>query len=115
MCQERDSYKGLLESYEHEITFSGGQFEKDHTASLEKVIKDQRDMIDRLEGQLADKVTPTAGDATGATEGGSLELERMAKALSHAEEERDTLKHELEVRMARGEIKPADTKILHLR
>ena len=114
MCQERDSYKGLLESYEHEITFSGGQFEKDHTASLEKVIKDQRDMIDRLEGQLADKVTPPGG-ATGIIEGSSLEMERMAKALSQAEEERDALKHELDVRMARGEIKPADTKILHLR
>ena len=115
ILQERDSYKGILESYEHEITFSGGQFEKDHTASLEKVIKDHRDMIDRLEKQLADKTTTSGGGAAGIFEGGSAELERLAKALSKAEEERDALKHELSIRMARGEIKPADTKILHIR
>jgi len=114
VSKERDSYKGILESYEHEITFSGGQFEKDHTASLEKVIKDHREMIDRLERQLADKAT-TSGGTAGFTVGGSAELQRVEKALGKAEEERDALRHELNIRMTRGEIKPADTKILHLR
>ena len=81
---------------------------------MEKVIKDHRDMIDRLERQLADKAT-TSGGAAGFSDGSSAELERVAKALSKAEEERDTLRHELDIRMVRGEIKPADTKILHLR
>ena len=71
-------------------------------------------MIDRLERQLADKVTTPEG-AAGITDGGSAELERVAKALSKAEEERDALKFELDIRIARGEIKPADTKVLHLR
>ena len=81
---------------------------------MEKVIKDHREMIDRLERQLADKAT-TSGGTAGFTVGGSAELQRVEKALGKAEEERDALRHELNIRMTRGEIKPADTKILHLR
>ena len=40
--KERDSFKGVLESYEHELTFTGGQFEKDRLAALEKVVSNHR-------------------------------------------------------------------------
>ena len=83
---------------------------------MEKVIKDHRDMIDRLEKQLADRATASQGGVTGPSGGGgSAELERMSKALGKAEEERDALRHELDTRVTRGEIKPAETKVLHLR
>ena len=40
--KERDSFKGVLESYEHELTFTGGQFEKDRLTALEKVVSNHR-------------------------------------------------------------------------
>ena len=76
---------------------------------MEKVIKDHQDMVDRLEKQLAERATTSQGG------GGSAELVRMSKALGKAEEERDALRHELDTRVIRGEIKPAETKVLHLR
>ena len=48
LFQERNSYKEMLDSYEHELTFTGGQFEKDKLAALEKVIATHKEIIETL-------------------------------------------------------------------
>lgn len=53
VTKERDSFKGILESYEHELTFSGAAFEKDRVTALESSLKDYQDTVERLEELLA--------------------------------------------------------------
>ena len=53
VSKERDSYKGVLESYEHELTFNGANFEKDRITALEESIKEYGETIERLEDLLA--------------------------------------------------------------
>ena len=52
VSKERDSYKGVLESYEHELTFNGATFEKDRVTSLEESLKEYRETVERLEELL---------------------------------------------------------------
>lgn len=52
VTKERDSYKGVLESYEHELTFTGAAFEKDRIGALESTLKDYQDTIEKLEELL---------------------------------------------------------------
>ena len=42
VSKERDSYKNVLESYEHELTFSGAAFEKDRIAAVESSLINYR-------------------------------------------------------------------------
>lgn len=51
--QERDSYKGMLDSYEHELTITGGQFQSDKLNTLEKIIETQKQTIEQMEMQLS--------------------------------------------------------------
>jgi mitotic spindle assembly checkpoint protein MAD1 len=53
VSKERDSYKGVLESYEHEMTFNGNAFEKDRIGALEASLKDYRETVERLEDLLS--------------------------------------------------------------
>ena len=53
VSKERDSYKGVLESYEHELTFTGAAFEKDRVTALEASLKDYKDTVERLEELLS--------------------------------------------------------------
>merc|ERR1719461_404191 len=53
VSKERDSYKGVLESYEHELTFSGAAFEKDRITAMEASLKDYKDTVERLEELLS--------------------------------------------------------------
>ena len=52
VSKERDSYKGVLESYEHELTFNGATFEKDRVTALEESLKEYRETVERLEELL---------------------------------------------------------------
>ena len=54
VSKERDSYKGVLESYEHELTFTGAAFEKDRVSALENSLKDYRETVERLEELLSE-------------------------------------------------------------
>ena len=45
--------KGVLESYEHELTFSGAAFEKDRITAMEASLKDYKDTVERLEELLS--------------------------------------------------------------
>ena len=53
VSKERDSYKGVLESYEHELTFTGAAFEKDRITALEISLNDYKDTVERLEELLS--------------------------------------------------------------
>lgn len=53
VSKERDSYKGVLESYEHELTFNGAAFEKDRVSAMENALKDYSSTVERLEDLLA--------------------------------------------------------------
>ena len=53
VSKERDSYKSVLESYEHELTFSAAAFEKDRIASVEESLTNYKETIERLENLLA--------------------------------------------------------------
>ena len=53
VSKERDSYKGVLESYEHELTFNGATFEKDRITALEESVKEYGETVERLEDLLA--------------------------------------------------------------
>jgi hypothetical protein len=53
VSKERDSYKGVLESYEHELTFTGAAFEKDRITALETSLNDYKDTVERLEELLS--------------------------------------------------------------
>lgn len=131
--KERDSFKGVLESYEHELTFTGGQFEKDRLTALEKVVSNHKETIEGLETELAKAIGVEAIHAEQFLQQQSSksvvetrkvqdEKARLAKEvadlrsqLDKVYEEKEDLKYELDRRAIRGDYNPTDTKVLHFR
>ena len=103
VTKERDSYKGILDSYEKEITMTGGQMDQERIMALEKNIEEYRAMVDMLEeekGECSPKIKEVP----------NKELEEKVKVL---EEKNENLELELERRAIKGDFNPADTKVLH--
>ena len=133
IVKERDSYKGVLDSYENEITFSGKDFEKDRVQSLENVILTYRETIESLENQLAkyqgvsheavllesdvQKGSPVQSKQISEDESAKIrsELEIMETRLNTALAQKEALELELERRAIQGDYNPTDTKVLHFR
>ena len=133
IVKERDSYKGVLDSYENEITFSGKDFEKDRVQSLESVILTYRETIESLENQLAkyqgvsheavvlesdvQKGSPVQSKQISEDESAKIrsELENMETRLNTALAQKEALELELERRAIQGDYNPTDTKVLHFR
>ena len=133
IVKERDSYKGVLDSYENEITFSGKDFEKDRVQSLENVIITYRETIESLENQLAkyqgvsheavllesdvQKGSPVQSKQISEDESAKIrsELEIMETRLNTALAQKEALELELERRAIQGDYNPTDTKVLHFR
>ena len=133
IVKERDSYKGVLDSYENEITFSGKDFEKDRVQSLENVILTYRETIESLENQLAkyqgvsheavllesdvQKSSPVQSKQISEDESAKIrsELEIMETRLNTALAQKEALELELERRAIQGDYNPTDTKVLHFR
>ena len=133
VSKERDSYKGVLDTYEHELTFTGKDFEKDRLQSLENVVLNYREMVEGLENQLAklqgvshENITPETNKASEnnlKTQGNSeeektkmkMELEAMENRLSAVLAEKENLQYELERRAIQGDYNPLDTKVLHFK
>ena len=133
IVKERDSYKGVLDSYEKEITFSGTDFEKDRVQSLESVILTYRETIESLENQLAkyqgvsheavllesdiQKGSPVQSKQISEDESAKIrsELEIMETRLNTALAQKEALELELERRAIQGDYNPTDTKVLHFR
>lgn len=116
--QERDSYKKIIESYEHEITITGAQLEKDKAAAHEKIIADHKDMIEKLEKHISQL---KAGEKVDIDEGSHEKLsatlsqcKRLEEALEEMQKERDKLRIELEQRAIK-DYNPSDTKVLHFK
>lgn len=133
VCKERDSYKGVLDTYEHELTFTGKDFEKDQLQSLETVIINYREMIEGLENQLAkaqgvshEILDPESiGEKSKGTKDQQIwdeerlkmqsELEILESRLNSVVAEKESLELELERRAIQGDYNPVDTKVLHFK
>jgi len=131
--KERDSFKGVLESYEHELTFTGGQFERDRLSALEAVVSNHKDTIEGLEAELAkalgvesihaeqflsqqsSKNVVESKKAHDEKTRLSHEVSQLKQLLDRAREEKEDLKYELERRAIKGDYDPTDTKVLHFR
>lgn len=114
VSKERDSYKGVLDSYEHELTITGGQFDQDRAAALQKIIDSQANVLEDLENQLQNQKS-----SGGAIEGPSAdlisELKSLKEKVRRVEHERDELRFEMEKRSIRGDYNPSHTKVLHFK
>ena len=133
VSKERDSFKSVLESYEHELTFTGGQFEKDRVNALEKVVANHKDTIEELEVVLAKALgfetfhaqqflrqqssKNAAENKKHQDEKAKLtkEVEELQNELDKVYEEKEDLKYELERRAIKGDYNPEETKVLHFR
>jgi len=103
VTKERDSYKGILDSYEKEITMTGGQLDQERIAALEKNIEEYRAVVEMLEEENGKRAV---------TIGQSSPCEKDEK-LKHLKEKNERLELELERRALKGDFDPTDTKVLH--
>jgi len=101
VTKERDSYRGVLDSYEKEVTLSGSQLDKVKVEALENTIEEYRRMVDRLESDGG----PGDGKQV-------VELREKVKLL---EEQNEDLKLKIEKGSITGSVVPEDTKILHFK
>merc|ERR1719376_1024887 len=134
VSKERDSFKSVLESYEHELTFTGGQLEKDRLTALEKVVDNHKETIEALEAELAkvlgvevihaqqfleQQSSKSHNEAVADLQNRNLELSHdvadLKTRLEKAVREREELEIQLERRAIRGDYDPTDTKVLHFR
>jgi len=104
VTKERDSYKGILDSYEKEITMTGGQMDQERIMALEKNIEEYRAMVDMLEEEKGVATSKTK------TETSNPELEDKIRVL---EEKNERLEAEIERRAIKGDFNPVDTKVIH--
>ena len=111
----------MLSSYESEITFSGGQFERDRIEALEKIVAEHKAMVDRLEGMLSEAPASKQAAAmdTAETSGElrrlQVDVEKLGNELSKVREEKADLEYEMERRSIRGDYDPRETKVLHFK
>ena len=120
--QERDSYKGVLDSYEHELTITGSQFDKDRSGALAKVVQDHQAVIEELESQL---LALNGGSLPSRERVETVDSSELAKLrsdlvsvqdkLKKVENERDHLQYEMDIRAMRGDYNPTNTKVIHFR
>ena len=97
VTKERDSYKGVLDSYEKEVTLSGQEMDKERFAAQEKTLEEYRAMVEMLEER-------------GLKAGPNPEAEEKVREL---EEANMALQGELERRDMRGDFDPSNTKVIH--
>ena len=128
VSKERDSYKGVLDTYEHELTFTGKDFERDKLQALESTVANYKEIIENLEKELAnaqgaDHEALMAGTSSEKTKTVSEEeLLKVKAAMSELENrlntvmtEKENLELELERRAIQGDYNPGDTKVLHFK
>lgn len=107
--QERDSLKGVLDSYEKELTFTGGQFDKDKIEAMEKVVQAHKETIEKLEDELAQTKNGGGSSSVHLTEA-KVKIEELKTALMTMQESRDALEEQLE--SVQGN-KADETRVLH--
>jgi len=102
VTKERDGYKGVLDSYEKEVTLSGSQLDKERVEALEKTIEEYKKVVEKLEEGVG-----------GAVDG--RKVEELQEKIRVLEKRNEELQAEVERGSIRGSIVAPDTKILHLR
>ena len=115
----------MLDSYEHELTITGSQLDKDRVGALSKIVEDHKSVIEDLEQQLlAAKSTGNAGAASqevssfaDSSEVAKLksDLKSLKEKLVKTENERDEIQFEMDRRSLRGDYVSSDTKVIHFR
>ena len=103
VTKERDSYKGILDSYEKEITMTGGQLDQERIAALEKNIEEYRAVVEMLEEENG-KPAVTMGHTS---------PNEKDEKLKHLKERNERLEMELERRALKGDFDPTVAKVLH--
>merc|ERR1712142_723662 len=88
VTKERDSYKGILDSYEKEITMTGGQMDQERIMALEKNIEEYRAVVEMLEEENG-KPAVTMGHTS---------PNEKDEKLKHLKERNERLEMELERR-----------------
>ena len=128
VSKERDSYKGVLDTYEHELTFTGKDFERDKLHALESTITNYKEIIEDLEKQLANAQGVNHEELMSGTSSEKAktvsdeEISQMKSKMAELESrlttvmtEKENLELELERRAIQGDYNPTDTKVLHFR
>ena len=123
VSQERDSYKGILDSYQHELTITGSKFDQDRISVLTKVLEDHKAIVEDLEEQLL--AAKSAGGESSLKKSAAVnsaevsklrsDLKSLQDRLTKAENEREDLRYELDRRAMKGDYNPLDTKVLHFK
>ena len=103
----------MLASYEHELTFTGGQFERDKLAAQEKVIATHKEVIEGLESQLKTLATgQNVAAASKELEEAQARAREAGEALAAAQATIESLQAELQRRAMKGDFDPTDTKVI---
>ena len=84
VSKERDSYKSVLESYEHELTFSAAAFEKDRIASVEESLTNYKETVEKLENLLAVSQSNKPSDAEMKLKEDISNLQQKIQELEHS-------------------------------
>ena len=107
VTKERDSFKGILESYEKEMTVTEDNVFQDKINALEKTNAEYKAMIDMLEEDRGEAAAPiTVVD-------NSAELNELKIKIQSVTEKNLQLELELERRAIKGDFNPTDTKVIH--
>ena len=108
VTKERDSFKGVLESYEKEMTVSEDNVYLDKINALEKNNSEYKAMVDLLMEESKE------GSTTKSVEN-NTEIIELRKNLQSLQEKNEKLEMELERRAIKGDFNPTDTKVLHFK
>ncbi len=112
--QERDSYKSVLESYEHEITFNGATFEKDRVNSLEQSLQNYKETVERLEDLLAAERKATFSKDSDTEADLRSKLKETEEKLSQLEAENAELRSQASI-SNEGPSPSGSYKVLHMK
>ncbi|CAL4125588.1 unnamed protein product, partial [Meganyctiphanes norvegica] len=125
ITKERDSLKGVLTSYESEVTINHSQVSQDRIMKLESQLAAYKEEIHRLEEELESALKsvvegtspakiphkdPADADKIKELEKKVLELQVQMESLNN---EKEVLELRLESRALKGDYDPTKTKILH--
>merc|ERR1719322_1663869 len=108
VTRERDSFKGILDSYEKEMTVTEDNIYQDKITALEKTIAEYKAIVEMLEEDK--KVGSPVAPAEAVN---SAELIDLKNKLHNLQEKNEKLELELERRAIKGDFNPTDTKVLH--
>ena len=106
VTKERDSFKGILDSYESEMTVTEDNLYQDKINALEKTIQEYKAIVEMLEEDKKE-ASPRLETVNQA------EVQEWKNRVQNLEEKNEKLELELERRAIKGDFNPTDTKVLH--